>query len=240
VTGHSLGPICGSRLPPDWIDQGTTELCRTLPPGLIGLSPETNFVTADGESWAQVHPPQQASRPAEPIRELSGAQWVDRFPTSTSLDTLAEPFRTNAQRFVDALLAAGATVRVSATLRPPERAYLMHYATRVASGKLSTGKVPARAGVDINWVHATNAESVSAAAAMVAGYGIVFPPALDSNHSRGTAIDMTISGVIGKTMTSGSGAAANISSQSDLEMVGASFGVLKLPTDPPHWSHDGH
>jgi hypothetical protein len=29
-------------------------------------------------------------------------------------------------------------------------------------------------------------------------------------------------------------------SNPELMAVGATFGVIKLPTDPPHWSDDGH
>src|SRR5260370_386030 len=63
---------------------------------------------------------------------LSGAQWVNQFPTSASTDTLVQPLRGNVNRFIAALNAAGAPVHISATLRPPRRAYLMHYSYRIA------------------------------------------------------------------------------------------------------------
>jgi D-alanyl-D-alanine dipeptidase len=242
MAGSLPGPICVSRLPSDWIDEGTNALCRMPGPGPTGT---------DADEWPGLLPvapwQTQAQAAAQslptasvPTLELSGAQWVSRFPTSTSTDDLVEPFRSNVRNFVAALTAAGASVRVSATLRPPERAYLMHYASRVSSGKLSADKVPARSGVNINWVHPTAADSIAAATDMVNGYGIVFPPALDSNHSRGTAIDMTITGIVGKSMNNASGNAVAIQSQNDLHEVGASYGVRKLISDPPHWSSDGH
>src|SRR6266849_2022616 len=83
---------------------------------------------------------------------LSGPQWVNQFPTSASTDTLVQPFRGNVNRFIAALTAAGAQVHISATLRPPQRAYLMHYSYRIAHQGLNPQSVPAMAGVDINWV----------------------------------------------------------------------------------------
>jgi hypothetical protein len=147
---------------------------------------------------------------------------------------------------------AGVHVTISATLRPPERAYLMHYAFRIAREHLDPAQVPARAGVNIEWAH-TNAQgqpdlaaSRRAAEEMVRGYGIVYRPALASRHTQGLAIDMNItwSGTlvirdrhdqevtIASTPRTGAGNA-------DLHRVGASYGVHKLASDPPHWSSDG-
>ena len=75
---------------------------------------------------------------------------------------------------------------------------------------------------------------------MASGYGIVFPPALVSNHTRRTAIDMTIRNMIGKTIADAAGAAVSIARLADLNAVRASCGVIKLVSDPPHWSDDGH
>jgi hypothetical protein len=52
-------------------------------------------------------------------------QWASQFPTSRSSDDLTEPFRADSKRFVSALRAANATVMISESLRPPQRAYLM-------------------------------------------------------------------------------------------------------------------
>jgi D-alanyl-D-alanine dipeptidase len=173
-------------------------------------------------------------------RELSGAQWVERFPTSRDIEDLIEPFRANVQTFFAAIAAAGGSTSVSATYRPAERAYLMHYCTRIANGAVAASAVPAMAGVGIEWVHPTNAASVSAAQAMKNAYGIVHPPALVSNHTARTAIDVTIRDMIGKTIVNASGASVRINTLSDLHPVGASYGVIKLVTDAPHWSADGH
>ena len=184
---------------------------------------------------------------------LSGPQWVNQFPTSASTDTLVQPFRGNVNRFIAALTAAGGQVHISATLRPPQRAYLMHYSYRIAHQGLNPQSVPAMAGVDINWVH-TNpngtvnlAASRLAASQMVQGYGIAYAPALVSRHSEGRAIDMTISWTGDLIINNGSGTAVTINSlprngsgNAALHHVGATYAVIKLHSDPPHWSTDGH
>jgi hypothetical protein len=173
------------------------------------------------------------------MSELSGASWVSRFPTSRSLDDLTPSFRSAVNAFIGAINNAGGTVRISATYRPPERAYLMHYAWDVANGTISPSGVPSMAGVDIQWNHGDDAKSKNAAAAMVRGYEIVFRPSLTSNHSGRTAIDMTISGMIKKTIQKKNGDEVTIKKISDLNAVGASYGVNKLASDPPHWSESG-
>ncbi len=181
----------------------------------------------------------------------SGKSWVSLFPTSTSVDDLLPPFRDNLKAFLTALNKSGAGVTISATYRPVERAYLMHYAFRIAREGLSPQSVPGKSGVDIQWAHRDSAGKLDLAASrraaedMVAAYGIAFRPALNSNHTARLAVDMTIvwsgtltilnaSGkkvLIGSTPRSGSNAA--------LIQVGKSFGVIKLVSDPPHWSQNG-
>jgi D-alanyl-D-alanine dipeptidase len=167
-------------------------------------------------------------------------QWVGRFPGSVSASDLAEDFRSATNSFIGAIEAAGGSVSISATYRPAERAYLMHYSSMLSRGKIAAASIPAMAGVDIEWVHPTEADSRVAASAMASGYGIVHPPALTSNHTRRTAIDMTIRNIVGKTVTDATGTGVSIARLSDLNAVGATFGVMKLVSDPPHWSHDGH
>ncbi len=184
---------------------------------------------------------------------LSGPSWCSQFPTSTSVSDLADPFRTSCQRFLDALHAAGATVTISATLRRPERAYLMHWAWAIAREGLDPRAVPKMAGVDIKWTHPDNTgdydPDVIAAEAMVQAYGIVFKPALTSRHIEGKAIDMDISWIGILQIDQGSPAYADpmyigqpplTGANTLLHQVGASYGVYKLVSDPPHWSADGH
>ena len=107
-------------------------------------------------------------------------------------------------------------------------------------------------GVDIQWVHIDSdgnpdpTTSVLAAAQMVAGYGIVFKPALTSRHTQGLAIDMSITWQGNLSIRNAAGDLVVITSSprngnnSDLWSAGVTYGVIKLATDPPHWSSDGH
>lgn len=193
-----------------------------------------------------------------PTRELSGAQWVSRFPTSASLDDLVSPFRAAATNFVAALGAAGATVVIAATRRPPERAYLMHWSWAIVNLNQDPRTVPAKAGVNIKWDHESgdgsyNAQqSIAAAQAMVNGYSIQnlnVAPALNSKHIQGQAIDMSISwtGVLKINNASGTVVEINTTPRTgmntDLATVGATYGVIKFvggDADKPHWSDNGH
>jgi hypothetical protein len=178
--------------------------------------------------------------------ELSGSQWVARFPGSRSIFDTKDPFLPKISRFHQALVDAGANVRVSATFRPPERAYLMHFSSKIARGVINPSAVPPMPGVNIKWVHATLAQSKTAAQQMVQAYGIAFPPALSSRHTQGLAVDMTITWAGTIRIKDATGASRDIgaprSGQTNtaLHRVGASYGVIKLVSDPPHWSSDGH
>jgi len=184
---------------------------------------------------------------------LSGSSWVSKFPTSTDVEALNSPFRENVKRFIAALRAAGADLRIAATYRPAERAFLMHYAFRVAREGLSPASVPTNAAIDIDWCHRKADNSIDldasrqAAEDMVQGYDIAFRPALSSNHTHRLAIDMTIGWSSDSLIVANaSGKAVKITStphtgrNADLIAVGATYKVIKLVSDPPHWSFDGH
>jgi len=182
----------------------------------------------------------------------SGPDWVKQFPTTSNLGDLQEPFQTKVRTFLKALSDAGANVTVADTLRPPQRVYLMHWSYAIANGSANPAKVPTMDGVDIQWVHtdeAGNPDAVAtkaAASAMVHAYGIVFAPALVSRHTQGLAIDMTITWQGNLQINDATGNVVTISSMPrnggnpGLHKVGATYGVIKLVTDPPHWSSDGH
>ena len=185
-------------------------------------------------------------------KTLSGPAWVAKFPTSTSTDDLVEPFQSNVKKFIAALKKAGAAVSISATKRPPERAYLMHWSFKISAG-LDPAAVPAKPGVDIEWVHRDSKgnkngpASKTAADLMVAGYDIAFEPALVSRHIEGKAIDMDVSWTAAElTITNGAGTDVTIKTgvkngdNTELHKVGASYHVMKLVADHPHWSSDGH
>jgi len=185
------------------------------------------------------------------MAEFSGAQWCARFPGSASVSDLIDPFKSDLQRFLDMLDAAGASVEISATYRPPERAYLMHYACQVAGytdkggvfHQIAPADVPPMAGVDIDWTCGGNmAKALNGAHAMVVGYRIAYPAALVSRHTQRRAVDMTIKWWTKLTFLKASGEQVTLAPNDvhGLVPVGASYGVIKLATDPPHWSDDGH
>ena len=183
--------------------------------------------------------------------ELSGGQWVGRFPGSASLDALVEPFRTSVIRFKSALESAGAIVRISATFRPKERAYLMHWSWKIVHGT-NPNSVPPMDGVNIEWVHSSRDECIEAAQEMVDGYEIQnlgIPPALATRHTQRKAVDMRITWHGNLAITNASGQTITITSiprtsmNTQLHAVGASYGVIKFlggNSDKPHWSTDGH
>jgi hypothetical protein len=182
--------------------------------------------------------------------KLSGPEWCREFPTERTTAGLRPPFRGKVQRFITSLEAGGVAVRVVATRRPAERAYLMHWAWRIAREGFDPRRVPARAGVDIQWWHGELGASRSAAAAMVSAYGLAYKPSLTSHHiaeegEGALAIDMDVtwSGVVKVLDANGDevelDAAKGNEANPVLHRVGASFGVYKLVKDPPHWSVDG-
>lgn len=181
------------------------------------------------------------------MSEVSGPQWCARFPGSTSPDDLVDPFRGRVWAFLSAMHKGGAGVTIGATYRPPERAYLMHWCCLIADSGQSPAAVPHMEGVDIDWAHGGDADAAKAAAhAMKTTYGIQFPAALVSRHTQRRAIDMDIAWSGTLDIRDYNGVLHHISStprdgsNADLVHVGASFSVIKLLSDPPHWSDDGH
>lgn len=233
------GLVCLERFGTGWIDRGTRCLAHSNVPGAVGFLASSRLGVLPADPW-QVAWTTEFTADGAGNGELSGALWVGRFPTSADLADLSEPFGSNVRKFLTAIANAGGTTGVSATYRPPERAYLMHYAAKLARREVLPEQIPSMAGVDINWVHPTESASIAAAKAMVAGYGIVYPPALRSNHTQRTAIDVTIRGMVGREIVDGDGKKVSIKKMADLYPVGASYGVIKLESDPPHWSIDGH
>ncbi|KOP27504.1 peptidoglycan-binding protein [Hapalosiphon sp. MRB220] len=178
---------------------------------------------------------------------LSGSHWINYFPTSKSIADLASPFRQKVEAFQNALIDAGCQVIVTATHRPKERAYLMHYSARINRQEISPQYVPAMSGVDIEWVHYTNAGSLQAAKDMVEAYGVGGNPvSLNSRHIQRLAIDwnVTWNGNINIKDRYGRminvGEPCNAALNKNVWNVGESYGVYKLSNDPPHWSVDGY
>jgi hypothetical protein len=181
-----------------------------------------------------------------PELELSGLVWVDRFPRSTLLDDLRPSFRSGATRMVGSLRAGGADVEITSTLRPAQRAYLMHFSKAIHEG-MSPAAVPKRFDVPIQWVHPKKSDSVAAATAMFNAYGIRGPVALNSNHIVGHAIDMFITFSGSPTIRDGSGKAVRLTGPNDPDnasvvRLGRTFGVIRgsgISGDPEHWSING-
>lgn len=187
----------------------------------------------------------------------SGMFWVSwanvNAIASKSVDDLAEPFRSKAKAFITALRDAGATVDVMNTLRSPKRAYLFHWCWRIsqAHGTAQQADADPMPGVDILWNHGSEIATRAGAAEMVAGFGLAVPPqstnppSKSTNHTKGAAIDMTIrwAGTIRVKKADNTVVAipfqANVNANTALHTVGSSYGVHKLVTDAPHWSHNG-
>ena len=185
----------------------------------------------------------------------SGKYWVTWSNThaknSSSVDDLEVAFKAKAKAFIKALEDAGATVKVSATKRSDKRAYLFHWSWKISLGKAKPSDATKKVGVDIEWDHGDLAKSKAGAKEMVSGFGLAVPPrstnapSLTSNHIAGKAIDMTITwtGKIKVKKKDGTTAEvqymSNVNANTMLHTVGESYGVKKLKTDAPHWSHNG-
>ena len=182
----------------------------------------------------------------------SGVQWVAKFPTSVKTSDLANPFRTNFEAFQQAMKNAGITVKITASLRPPERAYLMHYSWMIVNGQIKPADVPplpALRGANIIWNHA---HAMKGAQEMVDGYGIgglLVPPSLKSRHIEGRAIDTVLSWDGDISVQAKDGLFKDIIGTSrnathpGLIAAGATYGVIHFKpasSDKVHWSDDGH
>ncbi len=186
---------------------------------------------------------------APDARSLSGAAWwranEAKYPNSRRVEDLDPDFRKGVEAFLAALKDAGATVEVASTRRSADRAYLMHYAWAIAHGEVKAAAVPARDGVPIRWDHGDEAKSKKAAEEMAKLFGMVHQASLKSRHISGKAIDMTIRWTGTLAIKDRDGKVVKIASSprsgdnKELHAVGATYGVVKLASDPPHWSTDG-
>lgn len=179
----------------------------------------------------------------------SGVAWVAKFPTSTKISDLKSPFRESFEAFCFAMKAAGIKVTVTASRRPKQRAYLMHYSWLIVKGKIDPAEVPPIPEVEIVWNHA---HAVQAAKEMVEAYGTggsSVAPALTSRHIEGRAIDTVLSWSKDLTIKNKDGSLRPIkgaprnASHPELIAAGATYGVIhfKPPAaDKVHWSDDGH
>lgn len=173
------------------------------------------------------------------------------FPVSKDVNVLVEPFRHNVRQFLSALGSAGATMSIISTYQPPERQYIKHYAYAIAKQGRDPESVPAMECLEFTWKRKAAdgsyslAESRRFAQSVVDGLGIAYEPALISRHMQGRAIDMHISweGTLSIRRADGRVVVINDEPRSEanpqLWEVGRSYNVIKLVSDPPHWSSDG-
>lgn len=221
-----------------------------LVPGPTGIR-EPSFSTDWGWSSNLV---KSAPLPAPALakdatKELSGPTWVDRYPANISLADLSPGFSSSVQSFLKAIQDASGTYYIIETRISPERAYLMHWAWEIANGKISAQEVDEQhpmANVAIQWDHGDSQASMAAAEKMNRLYRSRFHSLSVLNHVNGNAIDMRISGLVGKKIKKKDGQSVEIKTDTakldpmELAPVGASYGVYHLPGDPLHWSVDGH
>jgi hypothetical protein len=197
--------------------------------------------------------------PPSKYRQPSGqywVEWVKRYaPTSARVEDLDSGFRTKVMEFRDALRTAKANVDVTHTRRTQQAAYLWHWAWKIAERRCAprdakpyskSPPVP-----NIQWDHGNLAKSIKGAQEMVNGFKLnvpkksTRPPAEDSRHVLGLAIDMTITwtGTIKVRKKDGSvvnvKSGGSIDNNKELIEVGKSYGVIKLSSDDVHWSDNG-
>jgi hypothetical protein len=188
--------------------------------------------------------------PASKPNQLSGAAWWHanqaKYPNSTKVDDLEQAFRDKVKAFLGALKDAGIRPTIESTLRSKERAYLMHYCWEIAHGTIEPAKVPAYPGIKIVWDHGDAAKSKKATQEMVDLFEMDYMASLTSNHIKGLAIDMKFSwtGTLKIKKKDGTVVEINTTPRNGadnklMHEVGASYGVIKLVGDAPHWSVDG-
>lgn len=219
---------------------------------VAGMGRGDGLVEPGGKTWRALNSPVPAPPPAPKAvdsKKLSGASWwranQARYPNSDKVSDLAGSFQSAVKAFLKALDDAGASVDVASTLRNKDRAYLMHYSWEVSRGNVKPSKVPANSALDIVWDHGDDKASIQGAKEMASLFGLKYKPSLTSRHLEGKAIDMDISwkGTLkivdkkGKTVEIG--APNNGADNKELHKLGATYGVIKLVTDEPHWSTDG-
>lgn len=191
---------------------------------------------------------------ANVCRELSGKVWCARFPGSDKTSELLPDFKQKCDDFIAAVKAAHGKVEITATYRPPERAYLMHWAHRIYRNNFNPTLVPTMPGVNIRWDHPTIAASRHAAKQMARLFGILHldedtPPALNTLHTSREAIDLIISWSGTLHIANQDGSLVSVATLPRngmnlmLKEVGRAYGLIKFmggSRDRPHWSTTGH
>jgi hypothetical protein len=222
----------------------------SLVPGPLGVEPSfsSDWPWPTSMVRSVIPVPAALMQSEDSTKQLSGPEWVGLFPASTSIDDLSPGFRGDVKAFLNAIRIAGGIVHIMGTRYSQERAYLMHWAWEIANGKITAEEVDEKypmPGVNIQWDHGDDQSSIEAAKEMNDLYANQYPPALHSKHVSGNAIDMTISGLLGKQVKKRNGAEVLITANTttdptELAPVGASYGVYHTSKNPVYWSSDGH
>jgi len=177
---------------------------------------------------------------ASPVHQgLSGPDWAVAFPDSRRVADLEPAFRSSTLRFFKALHDAGATLNVRATRRPPQQAYLRHWAWAIAIGSHDPRGVPPMRGVDIEWWHGDLRESRRAAQELLEAFQsdqLAVAPALCTKATRGLTLEFG-AGWAGKlNVRLAGGSKCQLSSRprdetnSKLAEVAAGYGVARTGT----------
>lgn len=239
------------------IQDGTSALQRSPYPGVTGLwLTKAPFFTPCNKNSVYQVTGKIAVASEEDKASPSGKEWVawanEHAQNSSNLDDLESTFKQKAKAFIQALENAGAQVNVLVTRRSDKRAYLFHWSWLIALGKAQPNEPAKRNDVPIIWDHGNTANSKNGAQEMVDGFELAVPPkstnapALNSKHISGKAIDLKITWKGKITVKKKDGTQMDIGMQTTangnvkLQEVGASYGVIKLKTDEPHWSDNGH
>ena len=224
----------------------------SAPPATSPTTP-TGTGTETPAATGEETPTEDTTKKKENLSGKSRVTWANsNAKKSNKVSDLAEGFRKNVQAFIKALEDAGATVSISTTKRSKKRAYLFHWSWKIGLSKCKASDATAMEGVDIEWDHGKDDESVAGAKEMIDGFGLAVPPkskyapSLSSKHISAKAIDMTItwSGTMKVKKKDGAEASVKymekVNENTKLHEVGDSYGVKKLKDDAPHWSDDGH
>lgn len=247
MAGYRIpGPLCSTTS--EDIDEGTTCQMRSPLPGPLTML--TPYSSRRDYCLLGMTSPSSTTE-----KTKSGKYWVtwadENAKNSTNIIDLDASFKANVNEFFKALTDAGASLDVSTTQRSAKRAYLFHWCWKIYLGKCKPSDATKMQDVDIEWDHGDLKKSKAGAHEMVAGFGLAVPPksilapSLTSNHIEGKAIDVDITwtGQIKVKKKDNTEVSvtymANANANTVLHSIGASYSVIKLKNDAPHWSFDG-
>ena len=179
--------------------------------------------------------------------ELSGPEWCTRFPASDSVDQLMVPFRDKVKRFLDALGAGDAAVSIGATYRPKQLARTScttrgrsptarsrHARCRRSRASRSAGSPDRRR---IRRGRRRDGGGMRHRLRAAAHFTTHARPGDRSGDRVGRGSrDRRRQGPASRRRHR----PARRHEPGAMGGIGASFGVMKLASDPLHWSSDGH